>query len=60
MVLVDANRRWAGQSMELEVELVAIDGPEAPPRADQAAEAHTLALERDLNDDRWRDDGGQN
>jgi FKBP-type peptidyl-prolyl cis-trans isomerase 2 len=60
MVLVDANRRWAGQSMELEVELVAIDGPEAPPRADQGAEGPTLALERDRNDDRWRDDGGQN
>jgi FKBP-type peptidyl-prolyl cis-trans isomerase 2 len=59
-VLVDANRRWAGQSLELEVELVAIRGPEAPPRAAQGAEGPTLALERDRNDDRWRDDGGQN
>jgi peptidylprolyl isomerase len=60
MVLVDANRRWAGQSLELEVELIAIRGPEARPRAGQGAEGPTLALERDRNDDRWRDDGGQN
>jgi peptidylprolyl isomerase len=60
VVVVDANRRWAGQSLELEVELIAIHGPEAPPCADQGAEAHTLTLERDRNEDRWRDDGGQN
>ena len=60
MVLVDANRRWAGQSLELEVEVLAIRGPEAPPRADQGAEGPALAPERDRNDDRWRDDGGQN
>jgi peptidylprolyl isomerase len=35
MVLVDANRRWAGQSLELEVELIAIRGPEAPACADR-------------------------
>jgi peptidylprolyl isomerase len=34
-VIVDANRRWAGQSLELEVELLAIRGPGAPPCADQ-------------------------
>jgi len=34
-VVVDANRRWAGQSLELEVELIAIRGPEAPPCADR-------------------------
>jgi peptidylprolyl isomerase len=38
MVIVDANRRWAGQSLELEVELIAIRGPEAPPCADRGAE----------------------
>jgi len=59
-VVVDANRRWAGQSMELEVTVFAIPGPEALPCASPGAEAHTLALERDRNDDRWRDDGGQN
>jgi peptidylprolyl isomerase len=34
-VVVDANRRWAGQSLELEVQLIAIRGPEAPPCADR-------------------------
>jgi peptidylprolyl isomerase len=34
-VIVDANRRRAGQSLELEVELIAIRGPEAPPCADR-------------------------
>jgi FKBP-type peptidyl-prolyl cis-trans isomerase 2 len=60
MVIVDANRRWAGQSLALGVKVIAIHGPEAPPCADQGTGAHTLALEPDPNDDRWRDDGGQN
>jgi peptidylprolyl isomerase len=34
-VVVDANRRRAGQSLELEVQLIAIRGPEAPPCADR-------------------------
>jgi peptidylprolyl isomerase len=34
-VVVDANRRWAGQSLELEVQLIAIRGPESPPCADR-------------------------
>ena len=28
-VVVDTNRRWAGQAMELEVELIDIRGPDA-------------------------------
>jgi peptidylprolyl isomerase len=59
-VIVDANRRWAGQSLELEVELIAIRGTEVVPCAGLGAEGPTLAPERDRNEDRWRDDGGQN
>ncbi len=59
-VIVDANRRWAGQSLELEVELIAIHGTEVGPCAGLGAEGPTLALERDRNGDRRRDDGGQN
>jgi peptidylprolyl isomerase len=29
MVVVDANHRWAGQAMELEVELIGIQAPDA-------------------------------
>jgi len=29
VVVVDANHRWAGQALELEVELIAIQGPDA-------------------------------
>jgi peptidylprolyl isomerase len=58
-VTADANRRWAGQSLELEVELIAILGTEVVPCAGLGAEGPTLALERDRNEDRWRDDGGQ-
>jgi FKBP-type peptidyl-prolyl cis-trans isomerase 2 len=59
-VVVDANRRWAGQSLELEVKLIAIHHPEGAPRPDRGTEGHPLAPERDVHDDRWRDDGGQN
>jgi FKBP-type peptidyl-prolyl cis-trans isomerase 2 len=59
-VIVDANHRWAGQSLELEVELIAIHGTEVVPCAGQGAEGPTLALERDRSEGRWRDDGGQN
>jgi FKBP-type peptidyl-prolyl cis-trans isomerase 2 len=31
MVVVDANHRWAGQTLEVEVELVAIQAPGALP-----------------------------
>jgi carbon storage regulator CsrA len=31
MVVVDTNHRWAGQSLDLEVELVSIGGPDAGP-----------------------------
>ena len=38
-VTVDANHRWAGQSLELEVKVVTICEPEATPRAGQGTEA---------------------
>ena len=41
VVVVETNRRWAGQSLELEVEVVAIHGPEVPSRADGGTEGHT-------------------
>jgi FKBP-type peptidyl-prolyl cis-trans isomerase 2 len=32
-VLVDTNHRWAGQTLELDIELVAVaSGSEVPPR----------------------------
>ncbi len=35
VVVVDANHRWAGQAMEVEVELVGIRGPEAALKSPQ-------------------------
>jgi peptidylprolyl isomerase len=37
-VVVDANHRWAGQSLELEVRVIAIRGPEIASGADNGAE----------------------
>jgi peptidylprolyl isomerase len=54
VVVVDANHRWAGQTLELEVQLVAIHepgpGPQAPPRARAVAfdvDAASLAALRE-------------
>src|SRR6185437_6346958 len=37
-VIVDANHRWAGQSVELEVKVIAICGPKVALSADDGAE----------------------
>jgi len=37
-VVVDANHRWAGQSLELEVKVISIRGPEFASGADNSAE----------------------
>lgn len=50
-VLVDANHRWAGQALRLEVELLAIHGP--------GGASEVPGRERAQSEDRWRDDGGQ-
>jgi FKBP-type peptidyl-prolyl cis-trans isomerase SlyD len=36
-VVVDANHRWAGQSLELEVRVVAIHGPQVASSADDGS-----------------------
>ncbi len=46
VVVVDTNRRWAGQTLEVEVKLVAIQAPVAGPQPAQRK-------------DDWRDDGGE-
>jgi FKBP-type peptidyl-prolyl cis-trans isomerase 2 len=37
-VIVDANHRWAGQSLELEVTVIAIRAPEVDSSADDGSE----------------------
>ena len=44
-VVVDANRRWAGQSLELEVEVLAIFEPEVTSGAGKGAEGRPLDME---------------
>jgi peptidylprolyl isomerase len=58
-VVVDANRRWAGQSLELEVEVMTIHGPEVPSGADGEAPRRTLDPECSLREERWLDEGFQ-
>jgi acyl-coenzyme A synthetase/AMP-(fatty) acid ligase len=41
VVVVDANHRWAGQSLELEVEVMGIRGPAVTPEAEEGAGGHT-------------------
>jgi peptidylprolyl isomerase len=48
MVLVDVNHPWAGQSLELEVELIAL-----------ASEGGTGNAEEPWGQDPWRDVGGE-
>jgi peptidylprolyl isomerase len=55
LVVVNANHRWAGQSLELEVEVVAIHGPEAA----SGAERHTLNAERERQENSCFDEGGE-
>jgi peptidylprolyl isomerase len=45
-VLVDTNHRWAGQTLELDVELIAVaSGSEVPPKTQPG--------------DNWHDEGGE-
>jgi FKBP-type peptidyl-prolyl cis-trans isomerase 2 len=60
VVVVDANHRRAGQFLELDVEVIAIHGPQGTSAADGGAERPAPDLQRDLREDGWRDDGGQN
>ncbi len=54
LVVVNANHRWAGQSLELEVEVVAIHGPEVA----SGAEEHPLDAERYSREGSWFGEGG--
>ncbi len=45
-VVVDANHRWAGQSLELEVRVFAIRSPKVASSADDAPETQTRAAVR--------------
>jgi peptidylprolyl isomerase len=58
-VVVDTNRPWAGQSVELEVEVLAIDGPEAASGAGPGPERYPPDRERDCREGSWLDDGGR-
>ena len=59
IVVVDTNRRWAGQSLELEVRVVAIRIPEILPGPDRGTADPVPDPERDLRETSWLDDGGQ-
>jgi peptidylprolyl isomerase len=59
MVVVDSNRRWAGQALELEVRVVAIRSPEVHPGADRGTAEPVPDQERDLREASWLDDGAQ-
>ena len=58
-VVVDTNRRWAGQALELEVRVVAIRSPELLSGADRGTAEPVPDQERDLREASWLDDGGQ-
>jgi peptidylprolyl isomerase len=58
-IVVDTNHRWAGQSLELEVEVLAIDEPAVISEADKDAAEQPFDTERNLQEKLWRDDGGQ-
>ena len=59
IVIVDANHPRAGQSLELEVELVAIHEQQVTLSAEKDSVGHTPDLARALRENRWRDDGGR-
>jgi len=58
-VVIDANRRWAGQSLKMDVEVITIGEPEVASGADSGAERRTLDPERSVGEDRWLNEGGQ-
>jgi len=55
LVVVNANHRWAGQSVELEVEVVAIHDPEVA----SGAKRHALQAERERQENSSFDEGGE-
>jgi peptidylprolyl isomerase len=57
MAIVDVNHRWAGQTLVLEVELLAI-ADSAPGPDPKGPGQPTLEQER-AGKDPWRDDGGE-
>jgi peptidylprolyl isomerase len=59
MVVVDTNHRWAGQSLELEVELISIECAATGARAGTGPGQHTDHLNRLKGPDEWQDDGGE-
>jgi peptidylprolyl isomerase len=58
-VLIDSNHRWAGQSLELEVKVVAVLGPGLTPRPGARTDVRAPDPERNDQQERWEDDGGQ-
>jgi serine/threonine protein kinase/FKBP-type peptidyl-prolyl cis-trans isomerase 2 len=60
VVVVDTNHRWAGQSLELEVEVMSIYVPNTTSAAANGAEGNTLDAEGDLREGLWLEDGSQN
>jgi FKBP-type peptidyl-prolyl cis-trans isomerase 2 len=71
LVVVDTNRRWAGQALDLEVELLTIDDPDAgadsrdrererpASTATDSPGAEHVSTDRPQGVDNWRDYGGQ-
>ncbi len=60
MVVVDTNHRWAGQSLELEVELISIQCAVTGVQTGTAPGRHTNHLGHQLQSpDEWQDDGGE-
>jgi FKBP-type peptidyl-prolyl cis-trans isomerase 2 len=50
IVVVDANHRWAGQSLELKVVVLAIHGTVVAAGAGKGAQGHPFDMERDLRE----------
>jgi FKBP-type peptidyl-prolyl cis-trans isomerase 2 len=59
MVVVDTNHRWAGQSLELEVELISIERAATGTRAGSGPGQRNDQLDRLAPPDEWQDDGGE-
>jgi linoleoyl-CoA desaturase len=60
VVVIDANHRWAGQSLELEVEVMSIHVPNTTSVAANGAQGHTLDTGGDLRKGLGRAGGSQN
>jgi FKBP-type peptidyl-prolyl cis-trans isomerase 2 len=60
MVVVDTNHRWAGQSLELEVELIGIQCAVTDVQTGTSPGRHTNHLGQQLpSPDEWQDNGGE-